>query len=172
MQTQLAQLKITENLAKAAEHLRIAIEALESGLFVSTAESAESCVVSTIQPHETDNFAVRFTDLWEKGLTGYPLIPCSMTQLYRSYSLWAKSHGEEIRTTNRFFHSLTQNRWKRIQTRLCFPVNHEHYLRKVRFIWPPDDKVELQFRKREHQQLGHYLTECYLTFENALQDTK
>ena len=93
MQTQLAQLKITENLAKAAEHLRIAIEALESGLFVSTAESAESCVVSTIKPHETDNFAVRFTDLWEKGLTGYPLIPCSISTIRALYYSSANFHN-------------------------------------------------------------------------------
>ena len=172
MQTQLAQLKITENLAKAAEHLRNAIGALESGLFVSTADSAESCVVPQIKQSALDNHAVMFAELWDTGLLGYPVIPCGMTQLFRAYSSWAEKLGKDIGTANKFFRSASQNGWKRIQTRLCFPVDHELYRKNCLFVLPPDDRVELQFRKREYQQLAHYLTECYLTFENALQDTK
>lgn len=141
---------------------------LREGLPLPVFDDRPEGHTTAINPPAENNAVVRLFDLWKQRKLCYPLIPCGMEQLYEAYSSWAYTQGGKISTRNAFRLSVSKETWQRVKTRLCLPVGHVLCRKYVTFVMPPASLIPKQYRQREYQQEGHYLTESYLAFEKAL----
>lgn len=119
----------------------------------------------------------RFVQEWRSGDLGIPFCPCSSSDLYSAYTRWCKTEGVMRPRENQQFIGYVSKLpgWFKGHKDTYSDLHFSGKTTRRRMVLPSDDDLNAaalagrkDFRKPEDVTQSEWLTECWLTFSEAI----
>jgi putative DNA primase/helicase len=113
----------------------------------------------------------RFVNDWAEGDTEWPLVPCLASDLYAAYLRWCRLNGEQRPRPSNQFHGFVARLtgWAKKKCRVHADMTFHGPAAGRPMILPPDHLLATVGKaKPEGESIAHWLTQCYIEFQQAL----